>query len=99
MIHESQWRTVTKTLTWRVLASLDTFGIAWFITSDPLAGASIAGIEILTKIALYYVHERGWSHVDWGLTPFAKRVFDAPGSPRPTLDEIIRKGQERFKDK
>ena len=73
MIHESQWRTIVKTVTWRVVASLDTFGIAWWITGDPWAGASIAGLEIITKIILYYVHERGWSHVDWGLKPFGKK--------------------------
>lgn len=73
MIHESQTRTVIKTLTWRVVASLDTFAIAWYITGNPIAGASIAGIEVLTKIGLYYVHERGWSHVDWGLKPFGKK--------------------------
>lgn len=73
MIHEHHTRTLIKTLTWRFVASLDTFAIAWYITGDPLAGATIAGIEVLTKIALYYVHERGWSHIDWGLTPFNKK--------------------------
>lgn len=74
MIHESQWRTVVKTLTWRIFASLDTFVIAWYITGDPLSGATIAGIEVVTKIGLYYLHERGWSHIDWGLTPFSKSI-------------------------
>lgn len=73
MIHENHKRTLTKTITWRVLASLDTFAIAWLITGNPLTGFAIAGIEILTKLGLYYLHERGWSHIDWGLTPFWKK--------------------------
>lgn len=100
MIHESQLRTIVKTLTWRILASLDTFAIAWYITSDPLSGATIAGIEVLTKIGLYYAHERGWSHVDWGLTPFAKKAIDSIATMgRPTIEDVIRKGHERFKNK
>jgi len=62
-----------KTATWRIIASLDTFVIAWLITGDPLAGLSIASIEVVTKIVFYYLHERGWSHIDWGLYPFSKK--------------------------
>lgn len=66
MNHDNVKRSVIKTLTWRILASLDTFIIAWIITGDVLAGASIAGIEIVTKIVFYYLHERAWSHVNFG---------------------------------
>ncbi len=73
MIHESQTRSFAKTTTWRVLASLDTFLISWLITGNLLAGASIAGIEVVTKLIFYYFHERAWSHVDWGVLPFAPK--------------------------
>lgn len=66
MNHDNVRRSVIKTLTWRILASIDTFIIAWIITQDPWAGASIAGIEIVTKIGFYYLHERAWSHVNFG---------------------------------
>ncbi len=66
MNHDSTRRSILKTLSWRILASLDTFLIAWIITGNPLMGASIAGIEILTKIVFYYLHERAWSHVNFG---------------------------------
>ncbi len=66
MNHDNVKRSVIKTLTWRILASIDTFLIAWVITQDPWAGASIAGIEIVTKIVFYYLHERAWSHVNFG---------------------------------
>ncbi len=64
--HDSTKRSILKTLTWRILASLDTFGIAWIITGSLWAGASIAGIEIVTKLFFYYLHERAWSHVNYG---------------------------------
>lgn len=57
-----------KTFTWRALASSDTFLIGLFCIyvleykNVELAGA-IAGIEILNKLLLYYLHERAWVYV------------------------------------
>ncbi len=49
-----------KTCTWRVVASLDTFILSWLVTGSVTAGASIASLEVLTKMFLYYAHERQW---------------------------------------
>ena len=49
-----------KTCTWRVVASADTFLLSWLITGDVTMGASIASLEVLTKMFLYYAHERQW---------------------------------------
>lgn len=59
-------RSLAKTITWRVLATTDTFIIAWLFTSDEVIAASIAGLEVVTKLVLYYIHERGWTSVKWG---------------------------------
>ena len=56
----SQSRHIAKTLTWRVLATTDTFLIAWFITGETTWAAGIASVEVLTKMFLYYAHERVW---------------------------------------
>ena len=63
---EQKKRSIAKTLTWRITASLDTFVIAWVITGDWKMGGSIAGIEVLTKMFFYYFHERIWSKIKWG---------------------------------
>ena len=65
MSEDLQKRTIVKTLTWRVTASLTTFFIAWILTGDLLIGVSIGSIEALAKIFLYYFHERIWNHIDW----------------------------------
>lgn len=49
-----------KTVTWRVLATADTFVISYIITGRLLFATSIASIEIITKLCLYYWHERMW---------------------------------------
>jgi uncharacterized membrane protein len=43
-----------------VVASLDTFLLSWLITGNIGMGASIASLEVLTKMFLYYAHERQW---------------------------------------
>jgi len=60
-----QKRTIAKTLTWRITASLTTFIIAWILTGDLLIGASIGTLEAITKIFLYYFYERIWDNIDW----------------------------------
>lgn len=56
----SRKRHLAKTLTWRVLATTDTFLIAWLITGKIDWAAGIASIEVATKMVLYYWHERVW---------------------------------------
>lgn len=59
-------RSLVKAFSWRAVGTLDTFLISWVITREPVAAASIASFEILTKLVLYYLHERGWNLVAWG---------------------------------
>ena len=62
---ELKKRTLIKTMTWRVTASLTTFVIAWILTGDLLIGATIGGIEAVAKVFLYYFHERIWNNIRW----------------------------------
>ena len=62
---DTQKRTIAKTMTWRITASLTTFLIAWILTGDILVGASIGSIEAIAKIFLYYFHERIWTNISW----------------------------------
>jgi len=62
-------RSLAKTLTWRILATTDTFLIAWLITGKLDWAGAIAGIEVATKMILYYAHERGWNWIKWGKEP------------------------------
>ena len=59
-------RSFIKTITWRVIATLDTFFISWFITGKLVFAGAIASLEILTKMLLYFLHERGWAKIKWG---------------------------------
>ncbi|MGI9349986.1 MAG: DUF2061 domain-containing protein [Rhizobiaceae bacterium] len=65
--HETRFRSFAKMSTWRVLASLDTTLLAWLFTGNIATAISIGGIEVITKLALYFVHERLWLQVKLGL--------------------------------
>jgi len=49
-----------KTLSWRVVASLATFFIAWGVTGELRAGLAIGGVDAAIKTIIYYYHERAW---------------------------------------
>jgi uncharacterized membrane protein len=67
MRRETHGRTATKTATWRTIASIDTFLLALFFTGNVGTALSIGGIEIFTKLLLYFVHERIWVRIPFGL--------------------------------
>ena len=68
MKYVSQKRHLAKTVTWRILATSDTFLIAWLITGQVDWAAGIASVEVVTKMFLYYFHERAWyRYSDYGL--------------------------------
>ncbi len=64
---ESQKRHILKTLSWRVIGTLDTIVLSWIITGNPLTGLKIGAVEVITKMVLYYLHERTWYNINYGL--------------------------------
>ena len=63
----SRHRHILKTITWRLIGTLDTMIVAWIVSGDPLLGLSIGGIEVFTKMILYYIHERAWYKSKFGI--------------------------------
>ena len=49
-------RSLLKTLSWRIVASTDTFLLTWLVTGSPKAGLAVSGLEVITKMILYYFH-------------------------------------------
>ena len=50
-----------------LLERSDTMLLAWWITGNPFTGLKIGAVELITKMILYYFHERAWYKVDFGL--------------------------------
>ena len=63
---ETHSRSFVKGVSWRALGSIDTFLLSWLFTSNAKAAGAIAGTEVITKVLLYYFHERVWASIGWG---------------------------------
>jgi uncharacterized membrane protein len=59
-------RSLAKAVSWRITGTIDTFLISWLITGQALLASGIALTEIMTKVGLYWAHERVWSRIKWG---------------------------------
>ena len=62
---EKHYRSIVKGTTWRIIGTMDTILLAWLFTGDITSALKIGGIEVFTKIFLYYLHERVWLKMDF----------------------------------
>ena len=53
-------RHLAKTISWRIIGTLDTILLSWFITGNWKWGIAIGTTEVITKMILYFLHERAW---------------------------------------
>jgi|TARA_R100000081_G_C4816803_1_gene175788 uncharacterized membrane protein len=53
-------RHILKTFSWRLIGTIDTMIVSWFVTGSVKIGMAIGGIEAITKMILYFLHERAW---------------------------------------
>jgi uncharacterized membrane protein len=61
-------RHILKTISWRIIGTIDTMILSWIITGSWKWGLAIGGTEVMTKMVLYYLHERVWyKYLDFGL--------------------------------
>lgn len=54
---------IVKAVSWRIVGTIDTWIISFWVTGKWEFAFSIASIEVFTKIALYYFHERAWEKI------------------------------------
>ena len=66
-------RHILKTFSWRGIGTLDTFVLGWIVTGNPLTGLKIGGAEVITKMVLYYAHEKLWYRINFGLNQRHKK--------------------------
>ncbi|OEJ99521.1 DUF2061 domain-containing protein [Roseivirga misakiensis] len=60
---DSNLRSLLKTISWRILGTLDTIIISYFVTGEVAMALSIGSVEVVSKMILYYLHERAWANV------------------------------------
>ena len=63
---EKPLRSVIKALSWRLIGTLDTLIVSYVLTGEIGLATSIASIDFITKLILYFFHERIWNKIKWG---------------------------------
>jgi len=65
-MNDKPYRSVVKALSWRLTGTLDTIVISFLISGKIKVALSIGFVELFTKVALYYLHERAWNRISFG---------------------------------
>ncbi|WP_439131905.1 DUF2061 domain-containing protein [Polaribacter sp.] len=65
-VSEKPIRSIVKAFSWRFIGTLDTLIVSYFLTGKIALAASIASVDFLTKLVLYFFHERIWNTIKWG---------------------------------
>jgi uncharacterized membrane protein len=82
MSQDSHIRSVAKAISWRATGTVDTFVLSFLITGSVKFAGSTAATEVITKIALFYGHERVWATMRWGRSAVAP---DSKQRPQMTV--------------
>jgi uncharacterized membrane protein len=65
-LEEKLQRSLAKTVSWRVVGTIATVIISYIITGTLALAFSIGIIELISKLVLYFFHERAWNKIKWG---------------------------------
>ena len=63
----SNRRHIFKTFTWRIIGTFDTIIISWLISGNVYTGFKIGFAEVITKMILYFCHEKLWYRIKYGV--------------------------------
>jgi len=63
---ENRVRSISKSVSFRLIATLTTMVLVLFFTNNIIASFQIGAIEFFGKLALYYFHERLWNVFQFG---------------------------------
>jgi len=65
---EKPIRSIAKAISWRIVGTIDTFVVAYFVLGEGKwrEAVAISGVDFVTKMFLYFFHERVWNKIKWG---------------------------------
>lgn len=66
MFRETHTRSVAKALSWRILGTMATTLLVFIFTRKWSVSLAVGGVEFLSKIGLFWLHERIWDRVPLG---------------------------------
>ena len=74
-VRETRLRSLFKAVSYRIIGTLTTAGVALAVTGDATTAVAIGTVEPVAKIFIYYLHERAWQMAPRGTI---RRLFRLP---------------------
>jgi len=62
-MQDSKTKSLLKTLSWRLIATLITMLIAWVVVGDVSVALTVGAVDVVIKMIAYYFHERAWTKI------------------------------------
>ncbi len=92
MYKDSRKRTISKTVTWRITATLTTMTLVLAFTGEIATAIEVGILEWIAKMIFYYVHERAWDRLKWGkkeIPAFVVWITGIPLSGKTTVGNML----------
>ena len=92
MYRETHTRSVLKALSWRIFGTLVTAALVFVFTRRVSLSLAIGGLEFVSKIGLFWLHERLWDRLAFGKERVAPAVIwftGLPASGKSTLADWV----------
>ncbi len=67
MAFETPLRSIVKSISWRIVATLTTVSIVYLFSGDATFALSVGGVEIIAKLLIFFLHDRAWNLSSWGI--------------------------------
>lgn len=95
-------RSIAKTLSWRISATIITAAIVYVFTGKFVLAIQIGSIEVFLKMFFYYLHERAWDNISYGkveIQPMVLWFTGLSGSGKSTIAAEVEKAllQKKFR--
>jgi len=71
---EKRNRSILKAFVWRSIATFTTMSIVFAYTGETALSLGVGVVEVVSKMVLYYGHERAWARIGWGTTTESDKV-------------------------
>jgi len=99
MYKESKARSIVKTISWRILATVTTVSLVYIFIGDTTIAFTVGGIEIFLKMLVYFIHERVWDKLKFGRHEIQPFVVWITGLARSGKSEIGKEVAKLLKEK
>lgn len=65
-MREKNYRSLVKSISYRITGTVATFIISFVVTGELKFAFSIMGVDFVSKLAIFYLHERLWNRIKFG---------------------------------